>query len=272
MQFQWQQTREDFGGTLTVTAETPAEVKELSDHFKLHDTGKPEDLMNLATALQAGRLVHTSSPQKRPWFEVESALDHEFTKPYKDLLERLTGYADNLPDLDLTTFHPRRLCHTHITATCGLEHEHYVYRIIKQSEAWNDKTAQEYADSSAQDYAEEELGFRPHEREYVQAKNGGYQLNPNYLKRHRAKPGTGAPWLWSVLFRWWLDNHATEAQRAAIAENDATHAKHKLSDSDWMIRHSGTDTAHLVGSSGLYLTYDEPVRFMKWEEFKTLGK
>ncbi|HVL15822.1 MAG TPA: hypothetical protein VM529_24840 [Gemmata sp.] len=270
MRYEFTETAPDFSGTITVTAETSPEVLELADHFRMFDKTKPADLMDLARAMQAGTLTYASNPQsKRRWFRVEAALDHEYTKPYTDLLRRVTGAdLDHFPDMDLTPFHPRRLCHTHITAACTMEHGHYCYDVLIQAEDWNGKDAFTRAQINAQDYAEEDLGHRPFEREYVEGRNGVLMRNPNYLKRHRAKPTTGAPWLWAALFNWWRATHATPGQAAALALCDATHAKHRL-EPDYLIRSSG-GPAGLIGYGGIITSFNEPVARVSWEEFAKL--
>lgn len=272
MKFDFTQTREDGAGTLTVTAENQREVAEVADHFKMFDKTDAPQLIQLAQAITAGTLTYTSKPSaKRPWFLVESSLAHDYTKPYEDLLNRITGYEGPLPDMDLTPFNPRQLIHTHITSRCALDAGHYSYTILIQAEDWNGKPAHVRAEINAQDYAEEDLGYRPFEREFIEGKNGSMKHNPDYLKRHRAKPATGAPWLWSTIFHWWRLNHASDAQCAALDQAEAARTDARLNDRDFDIRDAGRDGAHLVGLSGLYLSMKEPVRFMKWEEFKQLA-
>lgn len=270
MHFEFTETdAKTFAGFLTVTAKTPAEVVQVAEHFDLFDKKTPEALIALADAIKAGTLTHVSKPTKRPWFLVESALDYEFTKPYLELLTKLTGYEGDLPDLDLTPHHPRRLCHTYHTISCELEHGHYAYRVVTQSEPWNGKNAQEYADSSTQDYVEEELGWRPHEPEHIEER-GRIIRNPNYLKRHRAKAGLGSPWLWAVLFRWWLEKYGTQAQRELCEQNAALMMKNHRGEPDWALRSYGHGPCSPIGYGGLRRTWEAPL--VTWEEFKTLGK
>lgn len=204
---------------MTVVAETPAEVVELAAHFRIFDKENPDDLVAMAEAIKAGTLTYVSQSSKRPWYRVESALDHEFSEPYEKWLARLVSHDATLPALDLTPIHPRRLCHTHITDTAWIEDGHIQFTGFVNSEDWNGKTAADRAFSTALDYTAEDFGTRQHEPEYIGIKQRGGGLmkrNPNYLKRHPARPAASCEWLKSALFDWWMKNHATDEQRAII--------------------------------------------------------
>jgi hypothetical protein len=270
MKFEHTQARDDGAGTITVTAETSKEVIELADHFRMYDKDEPEQLIALAEAIKAGTLTYTSKPNaKRPWFRCESALDYEFTQPYEDLLRKITGFdGGTLPDMDLTPFHARRLCHTHITAEARFKNGHYCYVVFIQAEDWNGKTAAERADINAEDYTQEDLGHRQHEREYIETRGGHMVRNPNYLKRHRARPALGCTWLWAALFNWWRMNKASAAQRAALDQCDETHKAYRLEPS-YLIRSSG-GPGYLVQSQHLVTSYADPVQLVTWENFAKL--
>lgn len=271
MKFQHTATREDGGGTLRVEAENAAEVIEVADHFRLFNKEEPSQLIGLAEAIKQGSLIYESSPdRKRPWYLITDSVQERFLEPYARLLDYTTGYHGKLPDLDLTGDHPRRLCHTHHTFSCHLTGHRYHFVTCVSSEDWNGMVAADRAIVMAIDYTEEELGFRPSEREYKENKNGTYSPNPNYLKRHRAQPATGAPWLWNVLFQWWREHVATPGQTQLLQEADAAKKAARLTDPDYTIRYSGGEAAHLVGCGGIYVSYKEPVRFVKWEDFKLL--
>lgn len=259
MKFQFEQRTDDGGGALTFIAENAAEVSELARHFRMFDKDDPEQLMALAQAMQAGTLSHTSYSEKRPWFEVESALEYEFTQPYLDKLSQMTGYNDHIPDMDLTPFHPRRLCHTHITDRVWLEGGHICYRAFVKSEDWNGKTAGDRSFTTAEDYVQEDFGTRPQEPEYISASGRGGLMkhNPNYLKRHKAKPACTAEWFWRVLFSWWLDNHASEAQKAIYNANVALHEGNK-----WHARDN-------FGLKDYSINYLDPNGTTNWDGGKT---
>jgi hypothetical protein len=273
MRFQHTQTRDDGGGTLTVYADGRNEVYDLARHFNVFKKDDPDELIKFAEALKAGKLEYQSPPEgRRPWYLVKGRVNERFVEPYWQLLKRITGHEGHF-DLHLTNRHPNRLCHTHMTLACSLATD-YLYEIIIQAEDWNGKAAADRAVANALDYAEECLGYRPHEREFVQKSNGAYYQNPNYLKRHSAKPGLGAPWLWETIFGAWRyrPDCATDEQRSILDEADAAKAAVKLIDSDYILRRSGGDCAHLVGCAGLYLSYKEPVRHMTWEQFAAMGR
>lgn len=269
MKFEHTQMRPDGGGTITVTAETAAEVVAVNDHFKVFGS-TPAALLDLAQAAHAGAMTYgTGWPAKRPWYLVSSALDPAFTAPYRELLAKVTGFAGRPPDLDLTPHHPRRLCHTHHTSACGLFDGCYVFDVLVTAEEWNGMDAATNADKNAIDYVQEDLGWRPFEPEFIENRKGGYDRNPNYLKRHPPRPGTGAPWLWATLFDWWRNSHATDEHRDLLRAADRAKAAAGLEDADYQLRSRGRGPASLV-SGGLYTSY-EPVVFVKWEDFAKLG-
>lgn len=279
MKFQQQETQSDGGGSLTITAETKAETLEVIKHFRLFDTDTEQGVLAMAEALgQPLPFVHKSEPKKRFWYDYESALDYEFTKPYADLLEKITGHTGQLPDLDLTPHHPRRLCHTHITSEARLEQGHICYTGIVQAEAWNGMTACDHGLNMLEDYMAEDFGFRRFEREYIERGNIMVR-NPNYLKRHKAQPGLGAPWFWAVLFDWWRKNHASPEQSRILDASDALKSGWD-SGRDYHLRQGGGEQAYLIGSS---LYYDDPngacnwdgkgrmVSVVSWDKFATLA-
>ena len=271
MKFAFTETRDDFGGNLTITAESPAEVQQIDKHFKIFDASQPGELMKLAEVLTAGTLTYTSEPTKRFWYEVVSALDCEFTEPYRAWLERLTGYQDSLPDMDLTPFHPLRLCYTHITDTCGLSGGHIVYKCYDQAEEWNGKDACTNAWDYVADYVGEDFGTRKHEREYIEARNGMMKRNPNYLKRHKSEPAASAGWLKAVIFDWWLANHASDEQLAIVAA--VAELSEKFGHAKYGKHFSEESTLYVPDPNGT-CNYDGKgymVRVMTWKEFRELS-
>lgn len=269
MKFKHTQTREDGGGNLSVTAETLPEMIDLNQHFRIFDKDKAEDIQAFAAQLGSGPPWTTERrPEKRLWFQCESALGDEFTKPYEDLLRRITGFDGQMVlDMDLTAIHPRRLCHTHITDRCWLEHGHICYVGMIKAEDWNDRSAADNADLNCADYIAEDFGFRRFEREYIESGNGQPKRNPNYLKRHKAQPGLGAPWLWKAIWEWWRENHASDEQRRIL--NAADSLKSNLdSGKDYDIRKGGGEQAYLVSFSLYYL---DPNGFCNWDGKGTMA-
>ena len=236
MQFNFTETRDDEGGAMEFVAENPAEVVDLFKHFRL-DKGTPDSVLAMAEAIQAGNFSFRSEG-KRPWYRVESAIDHEFTKPYAEMLQRVTGWDGQLPNMDLTDQHPRRLCHTHITHAFGLEHGHFTFDVSVESQDWNDKPAFDRAQKNALDYAENDIAERPIESEYIPAgRSGLMKRNPDYArKHHRCKPSVSADWVWVAIVEWWLANHATDRQRAIVEGARELAAESKLADP---LRYSG---------------------------------
>lgn len=267
MKFVHTPTAPDGGGTLAVIAENSKEVVKVLDHFRVFDKSDPEQLVAMSDAIKAGHYTHVSN-KGRDWYEVESALDHEFSKPYEDWLGRLTGFEGTLPDLLLTGVHPRRLCHTHITDECYTQHGHICFKGYVQSQDWNCKTALERSFDSMLDYVEEDFGTRPHEPEFVPVKGGGLMKhNPNYLKRHRAKPAASCGWLKEYLFDWWFDVLANDRQKNVISaakelKRDYSFEKHVCHDYKiYALDPKGT--CNYDGNGKM-------VRVYSWDEFRKL--
>ncbi len=181
--------------------------------------------------------------------------------------------------MDLTADYPNRLGYTHITDSIeivdGMVHAH----VFIQAQDWNGRDAATNAQINADDYVQENIGKRKHEREYITAGNGQTIHNPNYMKRHKAQPGLGAPWLWDRVFGWWRETIATPAQRDVLDRIDAL--KDGKYGFDYQIRKGGGDEASLIGFSMYALDPQgtcnyggkgKMARVYSWQEFAALGK
>ncbi len=251
--------------SLVVTAETPAEVMEVWQHYRL-DSGTPEGVLKMAEAIQAGRYIHTTQPHPtRKWFDVDVYLNRALN-PYWALLKRMTGFdvgvnpESSFPDTNLTSLYPNRLGFTHITDSIAIEDGAIHAHVYIQAQDWNNRDAATNVQRNADDYVMEQVGKRKHEREFITAGNGHMVANKNYLKRHQAEPGLGAPWLWTVVFAWWRANHATEGQRRLLDAIDAL--KSRAGDRDYDIRKGGGEEATLVGYSMYAL---DPAGKVDWD-------
>lgn len=262
---------------ITVTAETPKEVKEVFHHCRLDRT--TDDILKLANAIRAGSYEHTEISKKRQWFKVDVCLDSRSLDPYRKLLQWMTGYDGNLPDMDLTARHPNRLGYTLITDSCEIVNGQFHAHVFIQAEAWNGQPAEVRAERLAEDYTQAEIGKRKHEREYITGRNGQIIHNPDYLKHHKAEAGLGAPWLWSAIFAWWRQNHASDVQRELLAALDAM--PKSISDHDYDIRKGGGDEATLVGWNMYVLDPNGKIDWdgkgtkascYTWEQFAALAK
>lgn len=264
---------ETISPALAVTARGDKAIEAVFKHFQLKD---PRALVR---ALDAGEYRHEEPGR---WIQCDVYLDTHALKPYRDLLERLTGYAGALPDMDLTAPCTSRLGYSHYVAECGIEDEMFHARVIDSLPRQDyGKTEDEQivrAERLMEDAVQAAIGKRKFEREYIEMPNGLMRRNPDYLKRHAAEPGLGAPWLWRVIWEWWEANHATEAQRAILAA--AASLRDGRLDPDWMIRPAGGDECHLVSFTIYVLDPNGPVnwdgkgtkaRVVTWEDFKALG-
>lgn len=208
-----------FGGQLAVTAENAKEVEEMIRHFRLfNDVSDVTVLQARITALQLQTLTHVIKSDKRPVYSAESCLDHEFTVPYQKWARDCFGFEGVFPDLEI----PRDrygLKYTNYQARLHTQNEHICFEAFTTSEPWNGKDAQEHSEHKIKDYIGEEFGARYHEPEYIPAGNGMAKHNPNYLKRHKAKPGATNSRLKKAFFTWWLATHANNAQRAIVRGN-----------------------------------------------------
>ena len=208
-----------FGGKLTITAESAGAVLSLIDHFRLfRGTSNVESLQARIAALQSATLSHAIYSEKRPVYEIDSALDYDFTKPYCEWALRCFGYDGQFPDLEI----PRKwdgLKHTNYQARLYTKDQHICFLTYVQSEPWNKMDANTYAERRAHDYIGEEFGTRYQEPEFKPANNGQYIRNPAYLNRHPAKPSASNPRLKRAFFDWWLETVANDAQKAIVAGN-----------------------------------------------------
>lgn len=223
MKIEHKQTREDGGGSMTVTASTPEEKKHVIGHFRLHDN---DAVAQAQPILDSAPFVHTPEAGCRDnaaWFECTGSLDMEFSTPYFREYEKRTGDTGRgiLPDIDLTPAYPwDGLRFTHYMEQFWTEHGHFCFRAIVQSRDWNGKAAADRADGYALDAIQEMVGTRYLEPEYIETGFGGQmKRNPNYLKRHPVKPALSADWLFQALLEHWLKEKATPGQRELFALN-----------------------------------------------------
>lgn len=270
------------GLTLAVIAESIRDAALVVDHFRELRLGilysdDPEKLKaSLARAsatlkaVETGDLVYQDvATEKRPWFSVSTELGPDSVKPYLDLLERVTGYAGDLPEFEFIPS-DAGLRHTHVMAKCLVSSSGIKASGFIKTEDWNGQTADVRAPINFHDYVVEGFGYRKHEDEFKQAGNGQYVKNPSYLKRYEAQSGLGSPELWKQIFSWWRKTHATPGHEAVLQFTEA-HRLSWQSDMDWDIRHGGGNQAGLVGYSGLHLAYSGSNAVnMSWTEFAEL--
>jgi hypothetical protein len=265
--FSFKETREDFGGELTVTANTPEAKERVIRHFRLFE----EDILGGAKAITSeAPLVHTidnGSMDNPAMFETHGSLALEFTAPYLKVMGERMGYTGRgiLPDIPvegLTHWYPwGGLCHTHYLRDVWLEGGHLCYVCYTTGSEWNKKVPAVYAEEKAEDYMQESIGTRYHEPEFQQLKNGLFRENPKYLRRNRVTPAFSGEWLWEALCERWLVHEATDAQRDLVEE-----------DRSLMYRnHRGKGSLREVRNYPRGLRRSWEGSEIAWEEFQNLG-
>lgn len=209
-----------FGGILDIVAENASEVESLISHFRLFNrVDNVEVLKKRIEALQSSTLSHVVGTSKMPIYEVSTCLDSEFVEPYKKWALDNFGYDGIFPDLTI----PRKwggLIHTNYQAHLETFNECICFQAFTSSEPWNGKDAQTYAEKRVIDYIGEEFGTRYHEPEFIPTGRGDLmKRNPNYLKKHPARPGATNSRLKKAFFNWWMENHANEKQKEIVSGN-----------------------------------------------------
>lgn len=193
--------------SLTFIAETPYEVLDLLNHFRL-------DQIKHLPELNKGFMEYTSNPKKRFWYPVTAELSPEWMDPYYKLLERITGYSGKLIDLDPAP--SPGLCHTHVVQTSRVRNGVYFNEGFIQAEDWNGQDAEYRAAKNFDEYTKAFIGHITLDPEYLMDEFGRERRNPNYLRRNPATPALEKKELFTALFKEWEKLHATEGQKLLI--------------------------------------------------------
>lgn len=263
---------------LTVSSETKLEAFAIASHYRILNNvrGDTEAALDASVArasealanVAAGHLTYVEkATEKRPWFACEADLGEASMGPYLDLLQKVTGYAGEVPEMPFQ-YRWHGLLHTHVAAECFFSSKGIRVRGFIRSEDWNGEKAEVRAPKHFRDYVVEQFGFRKHESEYID--NGRFiKRNPNYLKHHAAQPGLGSPELWKALFAWWRVNHATPEQEALLQKAEACTRKSGLTENSWDVRMGGGDQAYLVDHAGIRVSYSAVKGgSVSWEQFQ----
>lgn len=203
---------------LVIEATTAREVAEICQHFRL-------DITKYTDHLVEGRMLHTISGAKRPWFHLFAEVPFDFLQPYYDLLKKVTGYGG--PAFEIAA--PRypggscvNLCHTHIVVDAAISAAGYHAECFIQAEDWNGQPAAVRAKANLAKYLRDALGATEHEPEYIEFGFGGtLRRNPNYLKTHAPHPVCTSAKLFEALMEHWLEWCANEVQRELWAQGEA---------------------------------------------------
>lgn len=201
-------------GTITVTAQTAKEVQAVFKHFGLDST--KQDFID---ALVTGFYVVKSAP-KRQWFAVSVKCEPGWILPYLERLERVTGFADSIGDIENAPWNNYKwdLVHTHIVTRAAIVGDSYISEGFIQAEDWDGKPAAERAARNFAEYVRNFIGDTERESELLQMPNGLFRRNPNYMKRHYPHPAFSSSALWSCIFSTWIARHATSGQMAILNE------------------------------------------------------
>ena len=260
-----------FAGFVTVKAESLADTKRIVDYFKLSNGDNPEQLIKRAELLQNPELEYSHRPKKRPYFEVSGALDVSLFEPYKAWAERVFGYEDGFPDLQLG-FKWAGLRHTYLGVDMQTElGETVTYTICTECGPWNKKTGQDYACSLAERYIAEEFGHNAPVQEFIPTERGQYKRNPQYGTgfRNPVTPRLVNENLCNLFAQWWLENVANSSQLEILQRNsDLVEKFGKHCAVNWVKDYSGF---HILDSNG-NIDFDgngTKTRLIKFEEFAT---
>lgn len=210
---------------LRIEAETPADVREVIEHFKLDPFAHTE-------AMATGRMVYTKQPSARDnsaHFPVSHTVGVSFVRPYLERLAKITGRsADDVPTIDpaarYESHHVRNLQYTHVVTHARLDADGYHFTGIQHSQDWNGDNAEKRAPRLFAEYVTQALGHVKREPEFIEVGHGGLlRRNPNYLRNHAPTPRAESLAVWACIWQWWLDNCATEGQKTLIVQAAACH-------------------------------------------------
>jgi hypothetical protein len=224
-------------GTLQIVAESGAESLEIVNHYKI------DPLKNLQE-IAAGSLAHTDKPSGRDnpqWFEVSRHVDPAFFAPYAALLQRWTGFADIIPEIDAPKYpggYCVNLCHTHIVERATMSADGFTFWGYCTGSEWNGNDPETYANRKFAEYVAAAVGHVKQEREFIELNNGLLKRNPNYMRRHAPEPRATSAVVFEALLQWWLASHATEGQKQIVAAASQNHKTVCKRDTlgDWLIR------------------------------------
>lgn len=271
--------RTDGGSHLKVTAENTQEVVQLQQVCDVFDLRGPSGAIAYAEAINLGKSKHTRS---RIWFPVAARLRLAF-EPYAKLLETLTDWDSRKLKLDLSGVVPE-LGHQFVLTSLRLDAGVIHFAGFGPAEDTERKiTTAQYAMDSMVDNLQEQLGYRPFEREFVQKGNGAYYPNPNYARHHLAAvPALGSGQLWRKLFNRWREHHATPGQKERLNKVDQLDREHGIGVGHcYNIREAigSTDEGYVYGHVLYYEDATGPIDYdgkgkraslCDWKKFKTL--
>jgi len=257
---EFEKTREDGGGIITLGSEDPDGMLYLMKHFS------QDNASTIQEAMKAGKFSAQlgNRSKERPAYVVDVELPDEFLRPYRQEFKKRTG-ASSLPDLELTelfgNYRNLGIFHTHVIMASELKSGKLTALIGVESEDWMGKPADVRAVNTAREYLLEDFGNRQPVPEYIHLSNGLFRPNPDYPhKRNPVNPSVSAKWFFIALCDYWLENEASEEQKEwAEADRQLMQKNHK-----------GIGTLRDINS------YDKGLRkswegdMLSWEDFKAM--
>lgn len=285
MRFTFEQTDADdikFCGDVSVISESLADTEGIigGSHGYFERQTSEIDKARILIASEGGD--HPTYVYRSPsgfrnsqsyWFQFESCLDYDFTQPYQDLLERLTGCETDLAtvDIDLTPFLTKRLRHTHIVDRIWINNGHICFLGYDSASEWNKKDPFTNAEYSIVDNVGEDCGKRQHEPEHI-TKGNRIIRNPDYLKRHPASPAVNG-WLWAAIVAWWRENGANAEQLEILDASTKLTKTNPLVKSSYVGGFSCYDHSIYYPNKNGECNWDSKgtkVAVMNWKEFAAI--
>ncbi len=277
--FEFTETEPDGGGRLVIRA-WGAEWKEsLCDMYRREEpkATKYAPLMDARAFVVELEPKDTRNYGRQAWYAFPIALDDEWFKPYKDLLQRCTGYAGEIPDMPIPG-DTEALRATGYRAALRVEDGHLQATYYVESHAWGDRSALDYGHARAEDYFKESVGDRPPVPEFIHGGNGAYYPNPKYATGYKApvRARVTSEVVWNALWAWWRANHATPAQERVLRQVEAlkSDGNPETRRLPWECRwRQGVDYSLYALDPDGACDWDgkgKKARVYKWEEFAAL--
>jgi len=234
--------RGDGAGTITVTIETEQDAKWWIKYHQ-RDLTDPREVVAFLEGVP--HVIEKEATgfgwdERGAFYECSAELGREWSQPYREWLERLTGYTGELSDIELPAGQPLTLW--------NIVTRFHISEGVFCADGFQGATDNEKRDAATSaartflDQLRRDVGRVKHEPEYIPTRNGLYKRNPDCLKIHPPQPGiewthggrpmgSDAAGICRALWAWWLENAASEKQRDYLARDLSN--KHYRDDAPW---------------------------------------